>query len=196
MEADDKEIWQRVVNGNDRAFANIYDRYAKDMYKYGRRFTTDTELVNDVIQDIFVHLWEAREKLAIQKSIKFYLLSSIRRETIKRINRSYDKESFDEFQFKAAWNESFEEVLLENQITLERNNKISEIMDSLPSRQKEAIHLRYLEEMSYEDVSELMGVKISTLYNLIFTGLKTLKEKLPSRKMLISVLGILLGFLN
>ncbi|WP_215224749.1 RNA polymerase sigma factor [Echinicola shivajiensis] len=192
VKADD-ELWRLIAEGDEKAFSFVYDKYAKELYKYGRRFTGDTDLISDVLQDIFVHIWEAREKLSIQKSIKFYLFSSLRREIIKRINRSYSGESFDEFQHKMSWNESFEQVLLQNQIIFERNHKITEALESLPSRQKEAIHLRYLEEMDYEDISELMGVKITTLYNLIFTGLKTLKEKLPNRKMLIFLLLLLLG---
>lgn len=53
-------------------------------------------------------------------------------------------------------------------------------LDNLSKRQKEAIYLRYIQELSYEEISELMGIQVPFLYNLIFKGLRSMKYYLSS----------------
>src|SRR5690554_2694263 len=89
---DDPKLWKLIAKGNQEAFAQVYNVYAKDLFTYGHKFTLDADLIEDVIQDVFVHIWESRNSLTIQKSIKFYLFSSFRRELIKRINGSHKRD--------------------------------------------------------------------------------------------------------
>lgn len=177
---DDAEIWDSMAKGNRETFAYIYTTYSKDLYSYGLRITTETDLVEDIIQDTFVLLWDGRERLVIQKSIKFYLFSCFRRELVKRLKTNHKSESLEEYHSNMSWEESFQEILVENQITLESNQKITKAMETLSVRQKEAIFLRYIQELSYEEISQLMGIQVPSLYNLIFKGIKTMKDFLSS----------------
>jgi RNA polymerase sigma factor (sigma-70 family) len=177
---DDAEIWDSMAKGSRETYAYIYTTYSKDLYSYGLRITTETDLVEDIIQDTFVLLWDGRERLIIQKSIKFYLFSCFRRELVKRLKTNHRSESLEEYHLNMSWEESFQEILVENQITLESNQKISKAMETLSVRQKEAIFLRYIQELSYEEISQLMGIQVPSLYNLIFKGIKTMKDFLSS----------------
>jgi RNA polymerase sigma factor (sigma-70 family) len=174
------ELWNLVVGGNEEAFAHIYSSYSWELYKYGHKFTQDADLIEDVIQDVFVTIWELRKGILIQRSIKYYLFSSFRREMIKRVNISYKSETLEEYHSKIAWEASFQEILEENQITVESRNRGAQALEHLPARQKEAIYLRYIQELSYEEISDMMGVQITSLYNLIFKGIKALKTSLST----------------
>lgn len=174
----DFELWQLVVNCNQKAFDYMYITYSKDLYKYGFRFTQDAELIKDVIQDVYVHIWECKNVLSIEKSIKFYLFTAFRRELIKRVNAASKLKTIDDYHSKLLWEVSFQEILEQNQISLDVTHKLGRAIDELPLRQKEAIYLRYLQELTYDEISELMGVQIPSIYNLIFKGVKALKEVL------------------
>ncbi|WP_186756178.1 RNA polymerase sigma factor [Echinicola salinicaeni] len=184
----DNKIWRRISDGDRDALANIYNAYSKDLYKYGFGFTKDEDLIQDVIHDVFVHIWNLRKTITIQKSIKFYLFTSFRREIIKTVNEQYKRESLDDYHAKFLWEESFEELLHKHQIISESGVKINEALENLPLRQKEAIYLRVLEDLDYEDISELMGVQVPSVYNLIFKGIRTLRNTLDLRKVAISFL--------
>lgn len=192
----DFDLWQLIAKGDQCAFDHIYITHAKDLYKYGFRFTHNTELIKDVIQDVFVHIWESKNVILIQKSIKFYLFSAFRREVIKRVNADCKFESIEDYHSKLSWEVSFQEILDENQISLDVSNKLNRAIDGLPLRQKEAIYLRYLQELTYDEISELMGVQIPSIYNLIFKGIKSLKDILSpndfSPKLLLLFFPILL----
>ncbi|WP_114750372.1 RNA polymerase sigma factor [Pleomorphovibrio marinus] len=177
---DEARLWKLIVKGNDDAFAFVYRKYSWDLYKYGHKFTIDSNLIEDVIQDTFVKIFEQRQHLQIRRSIKFYLFSTFRHEIIKRVNHAYQVDSLSDFHDKIAWEESFERMLEDQQILTESKTKLTKALEALPPRQKEAIFLRYIEALTNEEIAELMGIKIPYLYNLISSGLKTLKSTLST----------------
>jgi RNA polymerase sigma factor (sigma-70 family) len=193
---EDSELWKLIAMGNQEVFAETYKRYSKDLYKYGHKFTQDTELIEDAIQDVYVHIWESRKNLIIQKSIKFYLLSAFRRELLKRIKQSRKNQSLEGYPADVAWQESFQEILIENQISLESSQKITSALDNLSMRQKEAIFLRYIQELSYDEISELMRIQVPSLYNLIFKGLKAMKDFLSSTDYTSKIVLLLMTLVN
>lgn len=190
----DAQLWDLIATGDRDAFAFIFKNYSKNLVNYGHKFTTESDLIEDVIQDTFVHLWESKERLVIQKSIKFYLFSCFRRELVKRLKANHKNESLEEYHENMSWQESFQEILVENQITLESNQKITKAMETLSVRQKEAIFLRYIQELSYEEISLLMGIQVASLYNLIFKGIKTMKDFLSSSHFTAKSITLILMF--
>lgn len=192
----ESELWQLVANDDQKAFDYVYLSTAKGLYKYGFRFTLDKEMIKDVLQDVYIHIWESRKVLSIQKSIKFYLFSAFRRELIKRVNAACKFETIDDYHSKVSWELSFQEILEENQISLDSGHKLSRAIDALPLRQKEAIYLRYLQELTYDEISELMGVQIPSIYNLIFKGIKSLKAVLSPSDFSTKFLVLFLYFLR
>ncbi|WP_215223092.1 RNA polymerase sigma factor [Echinicola shivajiensis] len=192
----DSEVWRNIARGDRESFEAIYNAYSKCLFKYGFGFTQDEELIQDVIHDVFVHIWNVRMNINIKKNIKFYLFTTFRREIIKMVNDQYKRESLEDYHNKFLWEESFEELLHKNQIISESALKINEALENLPLRQKEAIYLRVLEGLEYEDISELMGVQVPSIYNLIFKGLRTLKNSLDFKKVAISAISFLLFFWN
>ena len=190
----DAELWDLISSGDREAFAFIFKAYSRNLFKYGHKFTTEADLIEDVIQDTFVHLWESRERLVIHKSIKFYLFSCFRRELIKRLKTNQKNETLEEYHANMSWQESFQEILVENQITLESNQKVMNAMETLSVRQKEAIFLRYIQDLSYEEISLLMGIQVASLYNLIFKGIKTMKDFLSSSHFTAKSVALILMF--
>ncbi|EPR67661.1 RNA polymerase sigma factor [Cyclobacterium qasimii] len=188
------EIWGLVKSGNQQAFSYIYSTFSKDLYKYGHKFTQDTNLIEDVIQDLFVHIWDLKKNINVKNSIKFYLFACFRRELIKKIKCAYKNESLEEVHSKFKWEASFLEILDENQIILESSNKISQALGQIPLRQKEAIYLRYIQELSYDEISKMMDVQVPSVYNLIFKGLKKLKNILSFTRTSTKFSGLLFLF--
>ncbi|AKP50596.1 RNA polymerase sigma factor [Cyclobacterium amurskyense] len=174
------ELWGLIKSTDQEAFAYVFTTTSDDIFKYGQKFTKDCDLIEDVIQDVFVHLWESKSTLSIHSSIRFYLFSAFRREIIRRLKENQKQQVLEDHHTSAAWQDSFQEILIENQITQESSRKISSALDNLSNRQKEAIYLKYLEDMSYDEISELMGIKVPSLYNLVLKGLKSMKQFLVS----------------
>lgn len=174
------ELWGLIQSADKEAFAYIFTTNSDDIFKYGQKFTTDCELIEDVIQDIFVRLWELKNTLVIHSSIRFYLFSTFRRELVRRLKINQKHQLLEDYHSSVTWEDSFQEILIENQITQESSMRISSALDNLSTRQKEAIYLKYMQDMTYEEISSLMGIKVPSLYNLVLKGLKSMKQFLTS----------------
>ncbi|MDO6437837.1 sigma-70 family RNA polymerase sigma factor [Cyclobacterium sp. 1_MG-2023] len=174
------ELWGLIQSADQEAFAYIFTTNSDDIFKYGQKFTTDCELIEDVIQDTFVRIWEIKSSLVIHSSIRFYLFSTFRRELVRRLKKNQKHQLLEDYHSSVTWEDSFQEILIENQITQESSMKISSALDNLSTRQKEAIYLKYMQDMSYEEISSLMGIKVPSLYNLVLKGLKSMKQFLTS----------------
>lgn len=174
----DLDLWELVVSGNKRAYTYIYNSHCPDMFRYGLKFTSDSQLIEDVMHDLLVRIWEKKERIQINTSIKFYLLSSFRRDLIRNLSASRNHQSLEDRHQELAWEASFLELLVEKQIYLESDEKLKNSLSALSVRQKEAIYLRYVEGLTYEEIGDIMHIKTQSIYNLIFRSIQFLKNQL------------------
>lgn len=169
----DKEIWNAFKDGSLTAYKSIYEKHIDLLFNYGNKITQHKELVEDCMQDLFVDLWIKKSKLGVVLNIKAYLFISFRRRLIDGLNKRKKRLGIDfadnlEFFFK----DSFDSDLISN----EKKTKLISILNALPPQKKEAIFLRFYNELSCAEISEIMKIKTQSVYNLISTGLKVMKK--------------------
>jgi RNA polymerase sigma factor (sigma-70 family) len=188
---EDGQLWKAFKNGDRQIFSFIYTANAKDLYRYGTKITTDEELVRDSIQDLFIELWRNRQSLGETDSIKYYLRKGLRRKIIHQITYSRKniiRESlFDDYDMDVVVS-SYEHALIINQQQQEQKEKIKAALEQLTRRQKQALALKFFDELSYTEIAGIMSLSHQSVYNLIHRALEILKNKLIG---LVSVLSIL-----
>lgn len=187
----DPSLWKMVQEGDKDVFTYIYRKYATELYRYGIKIGNDPVLVEDVLQEVFCRIWDLKKDISINQSIKFYLFSTFRRELVKQLSKQSNTESLNNQNATPQLEFSLQELLIENQITLESHQKMVKAMDALSKRQKEAIYLKYIEGLSYEEISKLMNIQVPSLYNLIFKALKFLKNHLLQNNFLRNTPGLI-----
>ena len=172
---DEAEAWIAMKSGDKRALIFFYTRYFNSLYNYGTRITKNRSLAEDCIQDLFTEFWSKHEGLSEVKNIKYYLFKSLRRKIIYKLTRESkvivsDKLlSFDiELSHKTHY--------LNQQINAEIRKKVSDLVQALSPKQREAIFLIYYEELSYEEASLIMELKVKTVYNLVHMAISKLRE--------------------
>lgn len=184
----DAAIWNLISRGNNSAFVYVYETYSDVLFRYGLRITSDKTLIEDSIHDIFLRIWTRRSLLTITHSIKFYLIRAFRRDLIKKVNEIRKKRFADLSEVDRHWEVSFQELLLENQIILESNENVKAAINNLSDRQREAVFLRYIEGLEYQQIAELMQMKVISLYNLLQKALKNLSQFLIDKQTYIKML--------
>jgi RNA polymerase sigma factor (sigma-70 family) len=155
-----------------------YDNYNRLM-RYGCSIENDEGLVHDEIQELFVWLLRNPGKLQGIKNPDTYLLMSLRRNirsTAQRgkIAKNHGKAFQTSKEKEASCRESeiIQSEAREHQRTLLRIK-----LDELPVRQKEAIYLRFFENLGYDDIAEIFGVSNQIVRNIIFRAIKNLRQK-------------------
>ena len=193
-EVNDK-MWESFKGGDRGAFAAIYDQYAAVLLNYGSKTISDQALVEDCIQDLFIELWTSRERLSSTTSIKFYLFKALRYKIYRKVNASRNDttESIDDY-LSVLRNYPDEENYVEAEVQSLQMSHLKDTLDKLPSRQREAITLRYFHFFSNEEIAQIMGVNYHSACKFIYAGLKNLKENLKVAAMTIVVILSFPGF--
>jgi RNA polymerase sigma factor (sigma-70 family) len=175
---DDAQTWGDFKKGIAAAFSYIYITYYRQLYNYGYTLYPDKELLKDSLQELFFELWRDREKLGTAYSIRVYLLVSFRRKLIAKINQ--DRKRKQLVQKEGQSEESYETKLIFTQQESEQKTQLNQALAKLPKRQKEAVYLRYFQELSYQQITEVMDLQYQTVRDLIHKAIKTLRQQMKS----------------
>ncbi|MEQ9441726.1 MAG: sigma-70 family RNA polymerase sigma factor [Cyclobacteriaceae bacterium] len=175
LEKDENIVWQQFLGGDDQCLAYIYQKYVNVLYLYGQQFSKRYEFVQDCIQELFCELIDKRKSLSATKSLKAYLLVSLKRKILRGIKK--DKQlQLDEDRFKFISSDPPRSIHLH----LKENDyaTIFAKINELPSSQREVIFLYFYEGMGYADIAEIMNIKTATARTLTYRALENLEQKL------------------
>lgn len=191
---DDFTLWNNLKAGDETAFSTLFEKYYADLIRYGNSLCSYNDRVQDCVQDVFTDIWVYRETLSNNVIVKAYLLSSVR----KRIARLYKRDPFFKKESNIETTEflfdfSIEQQLINDEITSEKVIQLNTLINNLPSRQKEALYLRYHQQLSVEQIAEIMGVNYQSASNILFRGIQNLRKDWKEN---ISIILILYSVFN
>src|SRR5690606_5118239 len=190
----DAQLWKAFKAGDEAAFVQLYHQYTNILFNYGCQFTADRDMVKDCLQDFFIYLRKNRAGFSDTTSIKMYLLKAFKRRVIeysKRYNKENEKNgSFLFFQFPVEL--SSETIYIDQQIEEEQIYKLNMALQSLDSKEREAIYYFYYEGLSYEQIAEIFNFShTSSARRLVYRGLSQLRKLIMI--FYLTVIGNLLG---
>ncbi|HXC24875.1 MAG TPA: RNA polymerase sigma-70 factor [Gemmatimonadaceae bacterium] len=178
----DASLVDRMRVGDATALGTLMDRHAAALHRFARRIVRRTDLADDVVQDVFVSLWERREGLVIAESVRAYLYRATRNQALKTVRHeqaearaqfhaghSGDAESGATGQY--AHNEGESDVAAEELETIVRRT-----LETLQPQLREVFLLRQLHGLSYEEISGTLGLKVVTVRSQMSRALRILTE--------------------
>jgi len=174
-----KKIWESFLGGNDKSFSVFYFLHINRLLAYGKKFTCETEIVNDAIQEIFVDFYENRKKLSesIENPVG-YLMVSLRNKILKkkenlRKGSAHTLSPGEVEEFNVQY--SFQDSIINQEITLEILEKLRKAIQNLTSGQREVIYLRFEEGLSYQEISRIMEITVESARKQVFRAVSSLR---------------------
>jgi len=190
---DESDLWDSLQNGSEEALTELMKRYSKALAYYGRKMVRDDSLIQDCIQETFIQLWQYRTGLRKVTEIRPYLFTCLRRKIIYSIKNRPNFETTDGDTDSLFYIDfSIEETLIENENEAIRVRTLNRLINNLPKRQKEAVYLKFYENLGNNEIALVMGIRYQTATNLIHEALSSLREWLPSQSL--TFINILLSF--
>jgi len=171
----DNSLWESYKKGNRDAFGKLFQLHYPSLYQFGARLTADHDLIEDSIQELFIELWQNKSEGKII-SVKAYLLKALKYKIFRALQKKSARPSL--LADETAFEFSHEFLLIQEEEKTELHNKMVNVLNRLPPRQKEIIYLKYYQELSYEEVSEIMNINYQASRNLLYQALKALKNML------------------
>jgi RNA polymerase sigma factor (sigma-70 family) len=173
-------LWQNFLLGSKEAMSAIFLHFHDDLYRYGLKLSGDNSLVEDCIQDLFYRLWKNRSNLKPVNSLRPYLFKSLRNHILDSLELKRPVEVIEndfEHPFEIVY--SPEDFLILLQGSEKNRIKVIEALKNLSVRQREAIYLRYFEELDFENIAKVMDMNIQSVRNTLQRGMQSMRELLP-----------------
>lgn len=180
--SEDEKYWQDFIDGDFNALSVLFSHNCKGLMAYGMKIYPDQELVKDAVQEVFVQLIAMRQKLKQNgnyNGLIYRLLRNKMIDEIKLINRS---KRIDHLIFSSTDNSEpdAEHQYIDIEDEHKRNNLLTSALNQLSSHQKEAMHLKFASELSYEQIAVVMGINIASSRTLIYRTLKQIRTLVAS----------------
>ena len=172
----DSLIWDKFRGGDICAIETLYFQNVQFLYRYGRKFSPDEDLVKDAIHDLFIYLIQNRATLGPTDNINFYLMRSFRRMLLQNLKKSRSgfrqdlPDSLPEFIY------SVEENLIKKESARQRDLKIRQCLAELNPRQREILYYRFECNFTYEQICEIMSIKYDSARKLVYRAIETLRH--------------------
>ena len=172
---DDEQVLQALAEGNRQALAELYERYWYELYRMAFQKTKSREIAEELVQDLFVQLWQKRETLAVRQ-VDFYLFRALKYSVIDYIKRQVVEEKFREYQqfFAPQSNTSTEEEVSYNNLI----ETIELELVKLPAKTQEVFRLSRFEGQSIPEISQRLSLTDKVVEYHLSKALKLLRLQL------------------
>ena len=187
FDAEENDMYEAIKRGNSEAYAVFFNRNYEALYRYLKNFGLAHAEVQDLVQHSFIYIWDHRQVIDSTRSLKAYLfkigysrmLNYMRDQ--KKINHPENLDFFQTLE-DGSDKDFIDSTNLDKKINEKQQRQtkqaISDAIESLAPKRQEAFRLCYLENFSYAEAAEIMGVSKKTVEHHMSLALADLREQL------------------
>ncbi|MCS4227040.1 RNA polymerase sigma factor [Sphingobacterium sp. BIGb0165] len=182
--------WEKFLKGDRSSFEKIYNSNFKSLFLYALRFSKDDDLIKDVIQNVFINFWEKRNYIREMKNVAVYLHRSVRNELLNR-KRQEDKHAFDvldEQVYSFDFELPLEARIIKKEELKETRQRLKHALENITDRQKEILYLKYVKGMTFEEISDTIGITVKASYKLHARAISSIRQNFGNNRYSIAFL--------
>lgn len=177
MDLDVKNTLTELRKGDEAAFTKLYFAYSKRLFAFAIKYLRNEDEVEEIIQEVFLGLWNNRENLKEELSFEAYLFTITKNAILNTIRSKKHHIGLlnlkDAFPAKSVW--------LEDELNFNELQKAYyAVIDSLAPRKREVFILSRVKLLSYEEISRQLGISVKTVENHMTSALAEIRMKISS----------------
>lgn len=170
-----KELIIQIKNGDRVAFYNIYERYCKRLYGFVLRYIKIEADAEEIVQEVFVKIWQARNKLDAYSSFESFLFTIAYNTTIDLLRKRVNERKYLENLVALQQIQEAPDILDEIHFK-ELDDNLKKLLEELTPRQKEIFQLSREQGFSHEEIAEKLGISVNTVKKHMANTLAFLKS--------------------
>lgn len=173
---EDDQLVACMREGDHLAFAALYQRYGAVLLNYAVTITENKEEAADILQEIFVSLWNRRAEVVFSHSLKAWLYQAVRFQAARYINRSVRKRDFlEEITVIAQSSDlhSPERVMVRREL----DDALKSTINNMPARMREVFILSREAQLSHREISHKLNIAESTVKKTVQNALRFIRER-------------------
>lgn len=178
MEVADKELVRLLKDGDIGAFNEIYERYHVRIFQLASRFLPYKEDSEEILQIVFIAVWNNRDKINLDQSFDSYLFTIARHNIYKALRKAVYRQGYFEFLRNHSTEQTFvtEEVVLYNEL----DSLLNKYIENLPPKRREIFRLFREEGLSYKEISERLSITVSTVNTQLTKAIDYIRRNIVS----------------
>ncbi|KAA6333919.1 ECF RNA polymerase sigma factor RpoE [termite gut metagenome] len=193
VNAIERDILEKIKKGDLHSFKQLFENYYVMLCYIANGYLNSKQLSEEIVDDVFYKIWENRGTLNIHTSLKAYLIKAVRHKSINYLeqNRSscYIRDTPTEEDGRENLFFADNNTPLSDLIGKEQEDAITLAINSLPAGCRKIFHLRYFENLKYEEIALKQNISVNTVKSQMQAALQKLRQLLsPYRPFLFLML--------
>jgi RNA polymerase sigma-70 factor (ECF subfamily) len=170
----DEAIVREIQNGNNMLLGMIIDRYQKKLTRYIAKFTSNTDTIDDLVQDVFIKCYTNIQSFDTNQKFSSWIYRIAHNESVNFLKKKKSL-PFSWFSTNNLIPDiRSDEVIEDTVITNETRQQVERVLSQLPEHHREILVLYFFEELSYNEISDILRIPISSVGVKINRAKKTL----------------------
>ncbi len=170
----ERALIDRVRAGDYEAFLVLFRAYHAPLERFGERLTGSSDTAEDIVQDVFVAIWERRETWDVRSGVHRYLYGAVR-------NRAFDcarRRALEARSDRTLASEDGQERAADPAELAEVRAAVARAIERLPARCRAVYRLRHYHELTYAEIAHVLGLSVKTVEMHVSSALKALRGRL------------------
>ncbi|WP_083505395.1 RNA polymerase sigma factor [Pedobacter ginsenosidimutans] len=169
-------LWEGTLRGNERDYAQLHAKLYPKLFVFTTRMLDDNDLVNDLLQDLFIKFWENREKIGTIRNVEAYFYRSARSIVLNHIRLTKHREAKLTLMPVQGLVFSAEEIMVSNESDSLMKQQMVTALNSLPAKQREILTMRFYDELSYPQIADILKIRYQSVINHVYRAVQTLRQ--------------------
>ncbi|AYL95716.1 RNA polymerase sigma-70 factor [Mucilaginibacter celer] len=175
MDLNNEQLIPLLLSGDEATFEGVYKHFIRPLHVYAISILRDEDTAKGMVQNVFLKLWERRERLQFSGSIKAYLYGAVYNECLNNLRHQKVKVDHQQHVWYMTKDNADESTGME---LLDLKEKLQQAMNELPEKCRTVFQLSRFEDLKYQEIADELGISIKTVENQMGKALKTLRLKL------------------
>lgn len=178
----EQELISLLRAGDTKAFSEIFQLHSKGIMRFCLCYIKNVEDAEEVVEDVFISLWENRKNIRSETSVRPFLVTCARNKILNLFRKKVNSPVYEEYVevFHSNLISSSGEKTIEY---YEFEKKLMKIIDTLPPTQKKVLRMSRFENLSNSEIAQTLHLNVQTVKNALSSGLKILRESIKNLQM-------------
>ena len=176
MESKEKYIIEGLRSGRESTYRQLFDQYYQKLVVFAYKYLDDLESARDIVQEFYLYLYESRQSISIQTSLKSYLYSAVKNRCLNQIKHEQVKEKHRNMRRSEAnvSDPDLEEIM----DAVELEARVYIIVSKLPEKCRQIYIMSRVDGKRNREIADELNLSIRTVETQISKALKSLKDSL------------------
>jgi RNA polymerase sigma-70 factor (ECF subfamily) len=176
MDVKEEPIWKKIQQKDSGTFERYFKEYYKSFFLMACRYIKDRSQAEEIVNDVFLKLWDDGETIHIESSLKSYIYKAVINRCLNALQKN-KREMAHQTDVESLPDEGYElRQIEENELKI----KLYTAIDQLPEQCKKVFEMSRFEDLKQQEIADKLGISIKTVKNHITIALKQLSKSVEN----------------